>query len=173
MTNESEPASSQPARPSLLKALWMTLSVIPLIGGYTVLCSLLGNTEFYSGFLFLLCWAGFHQLRLATLPNAALGSALGLALGYALKLLVGGALGASGGYLFGVLVLPVIYCSIVGWLPLLVNFSCMTFLATTTISHIQAHADFRAMLIGLTLGVIYFGLVLGTIERLSARRKSA
>ena len=163
--------STNVKRPSPLQALLMTLGVIPLIGGYIALCAALGNAELYTGFLFLLGWTGFERGALATLPKAALGSLLGLALGYALKLLLAGPLGATGGYLFGLLALSVVFLHILGKASLLVNFCTMTFLATITIPHVQRHGDFTAMLVALLLGIVYFGLVLGGIERLSTRRR--
>lgn len=172
MTDDSTQAASQHPRPSAGTALLMTLGVIPLIGGYVVLCGLLGITEFSVGFLFLLCWTGFEGGTLAKLPNAALGGALGLALCYVLKMMMASSLGTSGGYVFGALALSVVFLHIKGWLSLLVNFSCMTFLATLTIPHVQLHGDFRNMLFALLFGVVYFGVILGTIERLRARRQS-
>ncbi|NGY03960.1 hypothetical protein [Solimonas terrae] len=173
MTDPSATASTPPAGPTPLLALGMTVSVIPLIGGYIALCGVLGNHEFYTGFLFLLCWTGFEQGKLAKLPHSALGSAFGLALGLALKLLVGGPLGTAGGYLFGLLALSVVYLHILGRGSLLINFSCMTFLATITIPHVQMHGDFAGMTIALLIGIAYFGTILGTIEKISARRVAA
>lgn len=168
----SAATASTSAKPSPLKALGLLLATIPLIGGYLVLCGVLGNTEFYAGFLFLLNWAAFEHMKIDKLPNAILGAALGLALGYALKFLVTGPLGATGGYIFGAMVLPIVYCQIIGWLPMLVNFTTMTFLAVTTIPHVQAHGDFRNAAIALALGIVYFGLVLGIPAWLSARREA-
>src|SRR3546814_15059897 len=81
----------------------------------------------------MLAGTGFEHGKLAKLPHAALGSALGLALGFVLKLMMGSSLGESGGYVFGALALTVVFCHILGWMSLIVNFSCMTFLATITI----------------------------------------
>lgn len=173
MTDNTTIAAPQTARPTAGIALLMTLSIIPLIGGYVALCGLLGITEFYAGFLFLLAWTGFEHGTLAKLPRAGLGSLLGLALCYVLKLMLASSLGASGGYVFGVLALAVVFCHIMGLLSLLVNFSCMTFLATLTIPHVQMHGDFRNMLFALLLGIVYFGIILGSIERLRARKSRA
>src|SRR3546814_9077929 len=93
-------------------------------------------------------------------------SVLGLALGFVLKLMMGSSLGESGGYVFGALALTVVFCHILGWLSLIVNFSCMTFLATITIPHVQMHGDFRNMLIALLIGIVYFG-----VDRKSPRLK--
>lgn len=172
MRDDTTIAAPQAIRPTAGAALLMTLGVVPLIGGYVALCGLLGITEFYVGFLFLLAWTGFEHGTLSKLPNAALGSLLGLALCFALKLLMSSSLGAAGGYLFGALALSVVFLHIMGWLTLLVNFCCMTFLATITIPHVQMHGDFRLMLFALLLGIVYFGLVLGTIERLRTRRNA-
>jgi hypothetical protein len=163
-------AASIPARPSPLKGLGLLLGAIVLVAGYLALCGALRNAEYYAGFLFLLCWTGFEQGRLEKLPQTVLGAALGLALGCAMQLLMTGPLGVKGGYVFGALVMLVVYCHVMGWLPLLVNFTTMTFLAVLTISHIQSHGNFGDMTVALAAGIVYFGLVLGIAGRLSARR---
>jgi hypothetical protein len=166
-------AASTVPRPSPLKALGLLLGAVLLVAGYLVLCSAIGNSDFYAGFLFLLCWAALEQGKLAKLPHAALGAAFGLALGYALHVLTTGPLGATGGYIFAALLLPVIYCQLMGWLSLVVNFTAMAFLTVVTIPYVQAHGDFRNAALALIIGVVYFSFVLGVSERLSARPKGA
>src|SRR3546814_18451625 len=90
----------------------------------------------------MLAGTGFEHGKLAKLPHAALGSALGLALGFVLKLMMGSSLGESGGYVFGALALTEVFCHILGLLSLIVNVSCMTFLATMPIPHVPIHGTF-------------------------------
>jgi hypothetical protein len=45
----------------------------------------------------------------------------------------------------------------------------MAFLTVVTIPHVQAYGDFRNAALALVIGVVYFGLILGVAERLSAR----
>src|SRR3546814_1385225 len=146
MTDDPMNATSPAVRPTVGAALLMTLGVIPLIGGYVLLCGAIGNIEFFTGFLFLLAWTGFEHGKLAKLPHAALGSALGLALGFVLKLMMGSSLGESGGYVFGALALTVVFCHILGWLSLIVNFSCMTFLATITIRSEEHTSELQSLM---------------------------
>ena len=157
------------AKPSPQKALLMLVGVIFLIGGYITLVGLLGNVEFYAGFIFLLCWMVLEQGKLERFPHAVIGGAFGVALGYLLQQLVGG-WGATGGYIFGALVLPILFCQFMGWLSLIINMTAMTFLAVVTIPHIQIHGNFGDTAIALLVSVIYFGLIIGGGGWLAARR---
>jgi hypothetical protein len=175
MTTSDTSAGAAPAdaKPSALKALGLLMATVLLIGGYIVLGAFLGNTELYAGFTFLLCWMVIEHGKLERLPHSIVGAAVGLALGYAMQMLLAGPLGTTGGYVFGALVLVVLYCQFMGWLRLLVNMTTMTFLLVVTIPHVQAHADFRNTAVGLALGVVYFGLILGIFARVSAKRSAA
>jgi hypothetical protein len=169
-------ATGTAARPKVspLKALGLLAAAILLVAGYLVLCSVMGNPEYYAGFLFLLCWTALEHGKVGKLPPVILGAACGLALGYAMQRLMGGPLGAAeGGYIFGAIVLPIIYCQLMGWLSHFVNFTTMTFLAVVTIPHIQRHADFRNTAVALVVGIVYFGLILGVTGRVSERRNAA
>lgn len=158
-------------KPTPLQALGMLGGVMLLIGGYMTLLGMLHNLEFYAGFVFLLCWMVIEQGRLDRLPHAILGAAFGLALGIALKLLIA-KFGATGGTLFGLLVLPILFCQFLGWLPLLINMTTMTFLLVVTIPHVQGHADFTAAAVSLLVGIVYFGLLLGGGRWLWAKRSA-
>lgn len=170
-TISSAGAVPAPVKLSPLKGLGLLLGAIVLIAGYLALCGALHNAEYYPGFLFLLCWTALEQGKLEKLPHTVLGAVLGVGLGCAMQLLMAGPLGAKeGGMVFGALVMLVVYCHLMGWLPLLVNFTTMTFLAVLTIPHIQSHGNFSDMAIALTVGIVYFGLILGLAARLSTKR---
>lgn len=158
---------------SPLKAFGLLLAVIPLIAGFIIICSLIGNADFYTGFIFLLCWTGFEQGKVETLPKALLGSALGLALSYSMHALMSGPLGLNGGYVFGLLALTIVYFQLLGMFSICINFCTMTFLAVLTIPHVQMHGNFLDMAIALLIGAVYFGLILGGISYLSTRNKKA
>ena len=156
-----------PAKISPLKALGLLVAVAVVIVIYVMLFGMLGNLEFYAGFLFLACWTLIDQGKMARLPHAVCGSAVGLALGYGMHVLMT-TMGAAGGNVFGIIVLVVVYCQIIGWLPLFINATTMMFLSVVTIPHIQEHGDFTNMAIALGIGVVYFGLILGIASRMSA-----
>ena len=166
---ETAAAPPPPAKLSALQGLGMLAGVIAVIAGFIALCGALGNSEFYGGFLFLLCWSALEHSKMEKLPHVALGAAFGIALGVALHQLTAGPLGATGGLVFLGIILPVIYCQIMGWFPLLVNFTAMTFLTVATIPHIQAHGDFQDLVIALALGVAYFGAILAGVGWLTSR----
>ncbi len=159
------------AKPSALGALGLVIGTVALIAGFVLLCSALGNEDYHAGFLFLLCWMMLDRAKLEKLPHAVMGAGFGLMLGY-VHLLISSQFGESARYLFGPLLLPIIYCLFMGWLRLVVNFTAMTFLAVTTIPVIQTHGDFRNMAIALALGALYFGVIFALADRLMARRKS-
>jgi hypothetical protein len=142
-------------------------ATVVLVAVYIILFAVLHNPELYAGFLFLACWTLIDQGKLERLPHAIGGSAVGLALGYAMHVLMAGSLGATGGYIFGGLVLIVLYCQFVGWLSLFVNATTMMFLAVVTIPHVQTYGNFKNTAIGLGIGIIYFGLILGVASRIT------
>lgn len=159
-------------KPSQLQVLGLLAASVVLVAVYIILFAMLHNPELYAGFLFLACWTLIDQGKLERLPHAIGGSALGLALGYAMHVLMTGSLGATGGYVFGGLVLVVLYCQFVGWLPLFINATTMMFLAVVTIPHVQTHGDFKNTAIGLGIGIVYFGVILGVASRMSSKRST-
>ena len=168
MQNDTGNAAAHP-KPTPLQALGMLAGVVPLTGGYLALLGALHNIEFYAGFVFLLWWMVLEHGRLDRLPHAIVGAAAGLGLGLALKLLIGN-FGAAGGFMFTALMLPVLYCQFLGWLPLLINMTTMTFLLVMTIPHVQQYASFSAAGGSLLVGIAYFGVLLGGGRWLWARR---
>jgi hypothetical protein len=158
-----------PSKISPLKALGLLVAAIVMVALYIILFGALGNLEFYAGFLFLACWTLIDHGKMTRLPHAICGSALGLALGYAMHVLMAGPLGANGGHVFGAIVLVVLYCQIIGWLPLFINATTMMFLAVVTIPHIQAYGDFAKTAIALGIGIVYFGVILGIASWISAK----
>jgi len=169
MSSESAEVTADP-RPTPLKALGILVGVIVMIAAYITLCTLLGNQEFYVGFIWLLCWSVIEQMKIERLPHSVLGAAGGMALCYLLKVLVTSSLGATGGLIFGALVLPVLYFQMMGWFPLVINFTLMTFLAVLTIPYVQASGNFRDMAIILPVAVAYFGLIIALPTWLASRR---
>ena len=170
-TELGTPVAAAPARMKPLPALGLLAGVIVVVAGFIALCGALGNTEFYAGFLFLLSWSALEHAKIEKLPNVALGAAFGIALGLALHSLTTGPLGPSGGIYFLGIMLPVMYCQIMGWLSLFVNFTAMTFLTVVTIPHIQAHGDFRNTVIALVLGIVYFGIIFAAVGWFTTRNR--
>lgn len=150
-----------------LKGLGMLLAVVVVIAGFLVLAHQLQIKEFYAGFFFVLCWSALEHNKLEGLPKVLAGSLFGLALGFAMH-----QLGESGALIFLGIILAVIYCQLMGWLPLIVNFSAMIFLTVLTVPHIQKYGDFQDIAKALALGILYFGTILGAVGWFTSRNKS-
>lgn len=155
MNTESSSQASQPA-PTPAKTLVMLAAIVVVIGIFLALCHVLGVTDFWAGFLFVLYWGMFEGTDTKKLPHCILGALVGLLLGFLMQTLPQ-VVGPSGGLIFLGLVLVIIYCQLMSWLPMAVNAMTMIFLTVGTIPALQAHTDFFNALLGLVLGVVYFG----------------
>lgn len=69
-------------------------------------------------------------------------------------------LGDAGGLVVLALILVLIYCQVMGWLPVAINLTTMLFLTAGTIPAVQESVNFADAFISLGLAFIYFiGLV--------------
>lgn len=152
MTDATDAAT--PLAPGM--GLVVLAGLVVVIGAFLWLTHLLGITEVWVSFLFLLYWAGISHSKMEALPSCIVGAAFGLLLAYALQQLPL-MLGANGLWMFLAVILMVVYCQIVGWLTLAINMTAMLFLTVGTIPLIQAGFKFPQLLLGLAAGVIYFG----------------
>jgi len=150
-----------------LQALIMLPAVMIVVGAFIALNFAAGTQEFYIGFFFLLYWASIEHSKMSAFPQTALGSAFGLLLGYVMFYL-NATYGQSGALMFLGVIIPVIYCLMIGFLPLLINTPAMLMLTVATISHIQAHANFTHMFMSLGLGVAFFGVLFWGVGKLTA-----
>jgi branched-subunit amino acid transport protein AzlD len=141
------------------KGLLVLGGLVVVIGAFLWITHLLGITEVWVAFLFLLYWAGLDHAQMETLPKAIVGAAVGLLIAYSLQQLPL-SMGNAGLGVFLAIILVLVYFQIVGWLTLAVNMSTMLFLTVGTIPPIQAAFNFQALLMALGAGIIYFvGLV--------------
>ncbi len=150
-----------------LQALLMLPAIVVVIIAFIALNGVAGTSEFYAGFFFLLYWASFEHSKMSALPSSALGCAFGLAMGFGLFWLTH-TYGQSGGLIFMALLLPVIFCLMIGFLPLIINNAAMLTLTVATIPYVQEHADFGKMFLSLGLGVAFFGLLFWGVGKLTA-----
>jgi len=161
MASASPTTTVAPHRPTPARGLLILLAIIVVVGAFLVLTHALGLEEVWAAFLFLLYWAGIEHAAPERLPAAIIGAALGLMMGYLLQMLPL-TLGVTPGILaFLVLVLVMIYCQVMGWVPLAVNLMAMLYLTVTTIPHLQSGVNFAGAFLALLAGIVYFaGLVL-------------
>lgn len=138
-----------------LKALGMLIGAMGMSAGFIALCGALGNHDSYAGLLFLLCFAVLEKSSFTRLPHAILGCAFGLSLGYLLQYLIGHSV-QMGGLIFVAVIMVVLYCQFLEWLPYIANLSAFSFVLVTTIPYVQAQSDFRNPAIALVIGIVYF-----------------
>lgn len=156
-------ASAQPVAPaapalSPAKGLLALLAIIVLVALFIGLTHVAGVAEFWTGFLFILYWAGFEHVQREKLPHAVVGSLLGLSLAYALHALPPLLGGAGWAIALGAL-LVAIYCQVMGWLPIAINMATMLFLTVGTIPAVQQHADLAGAFAGLVLGILFMTII--------------
>lgn len=165
-----EAAAAPPVTP--LKALVLLPILLVLIGVFIALSAAAGSHEVYVGFLFLLYWAGLQHADMKALPATVVSSVAGLSLAYALNLLTAQFGPATGPLVFLAVILPVLFCQVLGKFTLVINMATMLMLTAGTISHVQAHADFPGMFVNLGLAVVYFGGLLFGVNKLKARSEA-
>ncbi|MAL93737.1 MAG: hypothetical protein CME40_01430 [Haliea sp.] len=166
-TDQTNPEAPLPMTPA--KGLGVLLGIIVVVAGFIAINSALDVHEFWAGFLFLLYWAGIEHVAWDKLAACVVGSVVGLTLAWLLFALPGW-FGEAGGFIFLGLILVVIYCQVMGWLPVAINLTTMLFLTAGTIPAVQEGVNFGDAFIALGLAFAYFiGLVwVGT--RLMARK---
>ncbi|MCG3168935.1 MAG: hypothetical protein CALGDGBN_00445 [Pseudomonadales bacterium] len=171
--SSTQGTGDQPAAPMTpLKGLLVLLAIIVVVGAFIALNSALGVHDFWAGFLFLLYWAGIEHAALEKVPACVVGSVVGLTMAWLLQSLPVW-FGDAGGLIFMGLILALVYCQVMGWLTLAVNFATMLLLTAGTIPAVQKGVDFGDAFVGLGLAFVYFiGLVwIGT--RVMAKRQPA
>jgi len=134
----------------------MLIPVVLVIGVFLVICHLLGVSQFWAGFLFVLYWGMVETVDPKRLPHVVLGGIVGMLAGYSSVLLLE-YLGGTGGYVFIAIILAIIYCQLMGWLPVAVNMMTMIFLTVCTIPAILENTSLLAALQGFLAGAVFFG----------------
>ena len=156
MVNLSPEESQTEPRPTIRNTIFTLLVVAGVIAVYIILGTKLGLTELYSGYLFALYWIGLRRGDGADLPSIVLGSFAGLALSFALRQLIGSFGLPLGVLIFLCLLVTTVFFFLRQQLKILFNDATMLFLTMGTISHVQAHADFRNLFESLAMGIIFF-----------------
>lgn len=163
-TDETSDAAMTP-----LKGLLVLLGIVVVVAGFIALNTALGIHEFWTGFLFLLYWAGIEHVAWDKLAACVVGAVVGLLMAWLLFALPGW-LGETGGLVFLALILVAIYCQVMGWLPMAVNLTTMLFLTAGTIPAVQSEVNFSHAFISLGLALVYFISLVWIGRRLMARK---
>jgi hypothetical protein len=156
--------------------LLVLAAVVVAIGIFIALLFALGIADSWVAFLFLTYWGGIDQMKFEKLPSSIAGALMGLALAYGLQTLPS-LMGLSGGVLIGGAILASVYCLIMGWWPIAMNYSTMLFLTVGTIPVVQAGTAFVNLLLAFGLGVVYFAglgwLIQVLMQRSAAKQRTA
>jgi hypothetical protein len=99
---ESTPAAHAAMTPG--KGLLVLAGVVVVIGAFIALNHVLGITEFWVAFLFLLYWSSYEHMSFAALPRCIVGALVGLLYGFMLQTLPV-VMGPAGGVVFLVAIL--------------------------------------------------------------------
>lgn len=150
---EPTPAAHAAMTPG--KGLLVLAGIVVVVGAFIALNHALGITEFWVAFLFLLYWSSYEHMSFAALPRCIVGALVGLLYGFMLQTLPV-VMGPAGGAVFLVAILALIYCQVMGWLPVAVNMMTMLFLTVVTIPTLQGTANFGVLLAAFALGLVYF-----------------
>jgi len=137
------------------KGLLSLISIIVVVAVFVGLNSWIGIADFWAGFLFVLYWSGVEHMKMERLPHCIVGAALGLLVSYGLQTLPH-AFGTLGIIIPLAVIILMVYCQVMSWLPILVNTATMLFLTVATIPALQMHGNFISVLSGFGIGVVFF-----------------
>lgn len=158
-----------PTRMTVPMALFGLLVIITAATGYAKLSGLLGITDTFIGFFLVFYWFEFTKADgkklLPTLAGALLGVALGQVMHEGPRIMGSD----NGGFLlFAALVLPIIFCQFVGWIPYIANASTMLIMTVVTIPYVQQHTDFVALYKSVLLAAAYVSALVFIAKRIAS-----
>jgi hypothetical protein len=147
------------------QAAIVTLGVIVVIAGFVALGAWLHVTPLYAGFLLLWAWSALHQLSMKALPGALIGALTGAGMSFLLQT------GAATGNMTLViaallLMIAAVFLVVAGRAALVCNQSTMLFITVLNAPVIQKGEDFRLVIMAITLGALWFGVVAWAISRI-------
>ena len=153
---------------SVGKGLFTLITAVVVVGSYIALNYVLAIADMWVGFLFALYWGGLERSNFKKLPDCIVGAAVGLTVAYflhALPLALGAA--ALAPCIAGVIVM--VFFQIMGWFVVAINMTTMLFLTVATIPSIQASSQYPQLMISMTLGALYFSIVVWIANQISRR----
>ncbi len=165
---DTQPSSQAATPPTPAVGAVILLILIVAAVAFIYVNTLLGLTDFWAGFLFLTFWMAAEQVQQGAFVSSAVGAVVGLLLALALQRLPH-LYGNAGEAAAVIIMLAAIYCQIVGWGKVAFNFSTMIFLTAGAAVPIQAHTDVINDLKSLGLGIVFFGAVVMSAQKLAAR----
>ena len=171
MQPTTPPPGHPPVQP-LLTALVITAIALVLIIGFVVIGALVHVVPVYAGFLLLWYWTSVTHSDLRALAPAVVGALAGTGCSWLLQTgtvmgsmpLVLGALG---------LMIVALYLVIAGRLPLVCNAATMLYITVFNAPLLQGQEDMRQAMIATVLGLIWFGVTIGGLSRLTPQPAAA
>lgn len=153
LTNGSAAATTAPMTPA--KGLLMLGNIIIFVAAFVALNFWIGIKDFWAGFLFVLYWSSVEHLKVERLPHCIVGAATGLLVSFALQVLPQ-MYGPAAALIPVAAIFFMVYCQVMGWLPVVVNTATMLFLTVATMPALQAHGSFASIYAGLGMGIAFF-----------------
>jgi|GEM_PF-896360 hypothetical protein len=161
----SVPPGTPPVRP-WMTALVMTAIGVLLIAGFIAIGAVLHIVPVYAGLLLLWYWTSVAHSDLRALAPAVVGGLVGAGLSYLLQ--TGAAMGNVAMIVAALgLMIVVLFVVIAGRLPLICNASTMLYITVFNAPALQKAEDFRQVIVATVLGLIWFGVCIGLLERLA------
>ncbi len=169
---DPQPSSQAPSPPTPAAGAVILAILVVAAVAFIYVNSLLHLTDFWAGFLFLTYWMAAEQVQPGAFVSSAVGAVIGLLVALGLQMLPH-LYGNAGEAVAVVIMLVAIYFQIVGWAKVAFNFSTMIFLTAGAAVPIQAHTDVINALKSLALGIVFFGAVVMSAQKLAARSTAA
>jgi len=156
-------------RLTLGKGLIILVFVVLGVAAYIAVGSALGIEPLYAGFAFSLYFGGIKHSDPQEFPAALVGALGGLLTAALLHILPEhfGTVGMAGALL---VILAAILALLMGWVPILVNYSFMLMLTIATIPAVKEEANFIGMAGSILLAAALMGALL--LPGVLAARKS-
>jgi len=152
LTNETT-VVAVPMTPA--KGLLALLNIIVFVAAFVALNYWIGVVDFWAGFLFVLYWSSVEHLKVERLPHCIVGAIVGLLVSYAMQTLPL-TMGIVGALIPLSVIIVMVYCQVMGWLPVVVNTASMLFLTVATMPALQTHGNFISVFSGLGMGIAFF-----------------
>lgn len=166
--NDTTSSGQTAAAMTPLKGLLMLGNIILFVAAFVALNYWIGIADFWAGFLFVLYWSSVEHLQEERLPHSIVGAVTGLLVSFAMQTLPH-TLGTAGILIPLAAILGMIYCQVMGWLPMVVNTATMLFLTVATMPLLQTHGNFVSIFSGLGMGVAFFVTLVVGGSRLMAK----
>lgn len=165
----SDVNSAPAAAPGPVAGLGIVAIVVVAIVAWVIIgANLFSDVTLFGGFLLLWHWANLEHLDVKRLPATIAGALVGIALSWQVVYL-SGIMGTNGLILGLLIMVAAIYLQIINAVPFLFNPAAMLFLTVAAAPLVQLKVDFAELALSTTVGGVFFGLFIVSLQLLAAR----